>query len=187
MNIGPRVKARRNALNLTLADLSERSGVSRAMLCDIEAGKKNPSIRIVFEIARGLECSLSELLGLPEASPEIAVQRKDERQVLVDASCGIERHLLSPTLISQGVQVILYRAPAGSTLEPIPPQPAGVMEHATMLRGGGVLSIGRRDVELGEGDSVTYPASAPRGFANTSELDSEVLLVVVSPQGVSPA
>ena len=60
--IGKNIQRLRNARNLTLNVLSERSGVSKAMLSQIESDKVNPTIATVWKIARGLGVDLQDLL-----------------------------------------------------------------------------------------------------------------------------
>ncbi|MEC9373486.1 MAG: XRE family transcriptional regulator, partial [Planctomycetota bacterium] len=180
----PLVKALRSGRNLTLSELSRRSRVSKGMLSDIEAGRKNPTIRVAFQIAQGLGCSISELLGVPEGpNGEAQFERRDERQVLVDPESGIERRLLSTGLVQSGVQVLLYHVPPGKGLMEMPPQPNGVMEHACVLKGSGRATIGDEEYEMNEGDSLTYHAAIARGFTNTSKDPTEVLLVIVTNVG----
>ena len=72
LSVGPRVKALREGLGLSLRDLSERSGVSAPMLSQVERGETSPTLAVAGRIASGLELSLSQLL--PRASEE-AVHR----------------------------------------------------------------------------------------------------------------
>ena len=51
VEIGEAIKSRRQGKGLTLDGLAGRSGVSRAMLSEIERGVKNPTIRVVCQIA----------------------------------------------------------------------------------------------------------------------------------------
>ena len=51
MEFGDAVRHRRVALELSLGDLADRCGVSKAMLSEIETGKKNPTLRVACAIA----------------------------------------------------------------------------------------------------------------------------------------
>ena len=64
--IGPRVKALREAMDLSLRDLAERSGVSAPMLSQVERGETSPTLQVAARIAAGLELRLSQLLRLDE-------------------------------------------------------------------------------------------------------------------------
>ncbi|MCJ7985524.1 helix-turn-helix domain-containing protein [Priestia sp. OVL9] len=52
------VKLRKNR-NLTLDQVSELTGVSKAMLAQIEKGKSSPTVTTLWKIANGLQVSFS--------------------------------------------------------------------------------------------------------------------------------
>lgn len=176
-DIGALVRRRRGELGLTLSELASRSGVSASMLSDIEAGKKSPTIRTVFQIASGLACTISELLDLPPAVP-VERQAVSERQVLTDAETGVERHLLSPTLVRRGIQVLLFRLPPRATTGSFPPDRPGAIEHLTALKGRFIVRLDETAYPLEEGDSMTHPADMTTELQNVCDGWSEALLVV---------
>lgn len=63
MSVGENVRRIREERELTQAYVAEHSGISQAMLCQIERGTKNPSLQVGKEIADVLGCSLENLLG----------------------------------------------------------------------------------------------------------------------------
>ena len=71
--VGPRVKALREGLDLSLRDLAERSGVSAPMLSQVERGETSPTLAVASRIAAGLELTLSQLLRLDEGTGVIVV------------------------------------------------------------------------------------------------------------------
>ena len=74
--VGPRVKALREAMGLSLRDLAERSSVSAPMLSQVERGETSPTLSVAAKIARGLDLSLSQLLRLDE-SHHVVIVAKD--------------------------------------------------------------------------------------------------------------
>ncbi len=63
--------------------LAEKSGVSKAMLSQIEAEKVNPTIAVVWKIAQGLGVELQDLLsGGGQISRRFNVVRKDSLTTL---------------------------------------------------------------------------------------------------------
>ncbi|MGH2981371.1 MAG: helix-turn-helix domain-containing protein, partial [Solirubrobacterales bacterium] len=77
--IGARVRALREAMDLSLRDLAERSGVSAPMLSQVERGETSPTLAVAGKIAAGLELTLSQLLRLDE-SPHAVVTRAGRRR-----------------------------------------------------------------------------------------------------------
>src|SRR5215467_14329516 len=60
--IGKRVKLRREAAGLTLDQLSRLSGVSKAMLSQVERSRANPTVVVLLKIAGGLGCTLDDIV-----------------------------------------------------------------------------------------------------------------------------
>ncbi len=62
-SIGTVLRQVRSERSLTLEETAALTGVSKAMLGQIERGKSNPTISVLWKIATGLKVSFSELLG----------------------------------------------------------------------------------------------------------------------------
>lgn len=60
--IGKVIKRIRFDQDLTLEDAAQLTGVSKAMLGQIERGESNPTISVLWKIASGLRVSFSDLL-----------------------------------------------------------------------------------------------------------------------------
>lgn len=63
MPIGTNIKKRREAYDIEQQELARRVGISKAMMCYIEAGTKIPSLAIIIRLADTLNCTLDELVG----------------------------------------------------------------------------------------------------------------------------
>src|SRR5215813_3951937 len=96
--VGPRVKALREAMDLSLRDLAERSGVSAPMLSQVERGETSPTLAVAEKIAAGLELTLSQLLRLDE-DRHVVVVRAGERRTSRQRGHTVEE--LSPPLPGQ--------------------------------------------------------------------------------------
>ena len=60
--IGENVKRLRRERNLTLGQLASLSGISKAMLSDMEKGDSNPTVNTLWKIANGLKVPYTRLL-----------------------------------------------------------------------------------------------------------------------------
>src|SRR6478672_10242121 len=83
---GLRVKALREAMDLSLRDLAQRSGVSAPMLSQVERGETSPTLTVANRIAAGLDLRLSQLLRLDEGGTVTVVHPADRR------TGGADRH-----------------------------------------------------------------------------------------------
>ena len=66
----------REAMDLSLRDLAERSGVSAPMLSQVERGETSPTLAVAAKIAAGLELTLSQLLRLDEDAHVVVSPRR---------------------------------------------------------------------------------------------------------------
>ena len=182
MELGETIRTRRHAQGLTLDALSKRTGVSRAMLSEIERGAKNPTIRLVCQIADGLGTTVSELIGeAPAREPNVpVVVRPDERQTLIDPRSGAVRQILSPGYLRLGVEVLWYTIPPGEQVIGIPPAQPGTLEHLTVVHGRFDCVIGGQSLPLQAGDSAFFDADVARDFANSGAETCELFVIIDS-------
>jgi transcriptional regulator with XRE-family HTH domain len=180
IQIGPRVRALREAMDLSLRDLAERSGVSAPMLSQVERGETSPTLAVASRIAAGLELKLSQLLRLDEADSVSIVRRAERRR-----GGGAEGHafeILTPPLPGQRAElsrhVLVAGAATGGEGDP-PMHEPGSREIAVVERGVVTLHIDDAEHELGEGDTVTFDADLAHRFENPGPGEA-VLLAVVS-------
>lgn len=81
-HIGPFIKSRRDELRLSLQDVADRIGASKAHIWELENGSaKNPTVRMVLGLADALECSVDRVLGIETAKPVLS----DEEMSLIAA------------------------------------------------------------------------------------------------------
>src|SRR3954468_17665801 len=77
LDVGPRIRALREGMDLSLRDLADRSGVSAPMLSQVERGETSPTLSVAGRIAAGLELTLSQLLRLDESEGVTVVRSPD--------------------------------------------------------------------------------------------------------------
>ena len=62
-SMGTRIRARRTALGMTLAQVAEESGLSLPYVSNLERGRGNPTIEALRSIAGALQQPVADLLG----------------------------------------------------------------------------------------------------------------------------
>src|SRR5688572_33407883 len=80
-SLGPSVRRLREAQQLSLRTLAERTGFSASFLSQVENGQASPSISSMERIATALGVSLGEFFQTAETNP-LPVVRADARAVL---------------------------------------------------------------------------------------------------------
>jgi transcriptional regulator with XRE-family HTH domain len=179
IHVGPRVRALREAMDLSLRDLAERSGVSAPMLSQVERGETSPTLLIAARIAAGLELRLSQLLRLDEGGTVSVVRAGDGRQ---GGAEGHRYEICTPPLPGQRAEVSRHTlTPGASTGGPGDPpiHEVGARETAVVQAGVATLVIDGERHELRTGDAVTFDADLSHHFENHGK-EEAVLLAVVS-------
>jgi transcriptional regulator with XRE-family HTH domain len=179
--LGPRIRALREAMDLSLRDLAERSGVSAPMLSQVERGETSPTLQVATRIARGLDLRLSQLLRLDEDGA-VTIVRAGERRTGPRARTGHAYEILTPPLPGQRAELSRHTLAGGAVTggpgDP-PMHEPGSRETALVESGTVVLHCDGARHELAAGDCVTFDADLPHHFENPGE-QAAVLLALVS-------
>lgn len=180
VSIGPRVRALREGLGLSLRDLAERSGVSAPMLSQVERSETSPTLAVAERIASGLELTLSQLLRLDE-SDGVTVVRAGERLSGGSAEAGHRYEVLTPPVPGQRAEVSLHTLRRdGATGGPGDPpiHEPGSRETAVVTAGRVALVCAGRRHELDTGDAVTFDSDLPHHFENAGSDEAGFMAVV---------
>ncbi|HEX8053182.1 MAG TPA: cupin domain-containing protein [Thermoleophilaceae bacterium] len=182
VEIGPRIRALREAMGLSLRDLGERAGVSAPMIGQVERGETSPTLAVANRIASGLELSLSQLLRLDE-SEGVTVIRRHQRRPGASRASGHAYELLTPQLPGQRAEVSRHvLKPGAATGGPDDPpiHEPGSRETAVLIAGRLTLICTGTRYELNEGDAVTFDADLPHRFENPGPDEARFMAVVTA-------
>ena len=69
--VGPRLRALRLRRNVTLAELSDTTGISVSTLSRLESGQRRPNLELLLPLAREHGVPLDELVGAPATGDPI--------------------------------------------------------------------------------------------------------------------
>jgi transcriptional regulator with XRE-family HTH domain len=180
MPMGPRVKALREAMGLSLRDLSQRSGVSAPMLSQVERGETSPTLAVAGKIADGLELRLSQLLRLDEDGAVTVTRAGNGRPSGGDLRAGHRYEVLTAPLPGQRAELsrhVLAAGGATGTAGDPPIHEPGTRESALVEAGRLVLQCDGTDFTLEEGDCVTFDADLPHHFENPGPGEARFLAV----------
>lgn len=162
MSIGDQIKKIRLIRKLTIKQLATDTGLSQALISQIERDQANPSISSLKKIADKLEVPLTALF---ESSSEnySQVVRKDERKKLVPND-KITYELLSPNM-SMAMELMYSIYEEGSSSGDELYSHKGE-ECGTVIQGQMEVTIGSEVHVLGEGDSIYFKADIPHRYRN---------------------
>jgi transcriptional regulator with XRE-family HTH domain len=176
--VGRNIQKIRKEKRLTLGALSERSGVSKAMLSQIETEKVNPTVATVWKISQGLQVSLDKLLK--EAGVEgrrFHVSRSEHISTLDTEEKGVHIKVLSPFSMVEDLEIYLVTLSPGGELESSPHFP-GTEEFLTIISGNVRVRAGENLSEMHAGDFISYHCDVDHTIKNTGTGEAVVHMVV---------
>lgn len=166
------IRAYRLRRNLTLAQLSELSGVSVGHLSRLENGTRTPTVRLLLQLARALGVSIGELVGETSEQSAVYVSRSVDRHTIEADDATSLQSLSDPSLRwLQSVELTLMPGRVGE-----PATHAGE-EWIYVLSGAIEVDLNGSVCTLGADDTVHFRADVPHSLRNPHEQAAKVLIV----------
>jgi len=174
--LGANLRRLRSRRNLSLEKLAKLSGVSRAMLGQIELGQSAPTVNVLWKIGTALEVPFSALItSRPTAS--FHVMRADQAKRLASSDGSFVSRALFPFDEPRRVEFYELRlAPGG--VERADAHPPGTVENLVVSRGVVEIETGGATHDLGPGDAVVFEADAAHSYRNAGDGEAVMYLVM---------
>ena len=174
--VAENLRQKRKARGMSLEDLAQSSGVSRAALSQVETCKTNPTVGLLWKIAVGLGVPFADLLGEPKTGTSIL--RRAESQVLRSLDGKLESRPLTPVGASPLCEIYELRlAPrARHASEPHAP---GTHEILVVLTGSLRLHVAEEIHQLAAGDTVSFSADRPHSYENAGATEARYHNVIL--------
>ncbi|NUP14213.1 MAG: helix-turn-helix transcriptional regulator [Polyangiaceae bacterium] len=181
--VGKNLRRFRAERGLSLEGLSKVSGVSRAMLGQIELGQSTPTINVVWKIARALDMPFSALIS-EERNAGTWVLPRAKARLLTSKDGVFTSRALFPMDRPRHVEFYELRLAAGGR-EDAEPHPQGTTENLIVSKGRVALAIDGDRRLLDEGDAIFFEADVPHTYENVDAKTEAIMhLVMTYPQKV---
>lgn len=181
--LGSTIRELRRSHGLTIADISERAGISRGMLSKIETGQTATSLDTLTRLSRALGVSLSALFrNFDVADSGAQLVRKGESMEVArrGTRSGHTYHLLA---YDQGpnklFEPFLITIEQESETFPIFEHPG--TEFIYMLEGQIQYRHGKNLYDLKPGDALTFNGEIPHGPEKLTQCPIRFLSVIIYP------
>lgn len=161
------LKALRAQRRWSLTQAAERSGVSKAMLGQIERGESSPTVAILWKIATGFAVPFSLFITPPESAREVVHYREGERPPFRQQNAQMQVRPLADfdALLGLDLLEIAFSADAFSASAPHAP---GVTEHVIVISGMLDVQVAQRWHQLKQGEVLRFNADVPHAYRNSS-------------------
>lgn len=175
--LGSNLHRERRRQQLSLDALAAASGVSKAMLSQIEADKVNPTIATMWKIAHALNIDFETLLrGEGKRSKRFEVNRR-ENITSIAAESGAVFEVLSPVNMAEDLELYRLKLRPGCVHRSLAHSP-GTEEFLTVLAGSIRVGAGGNSTELRTGDFILFESDIDHEIGNPGDVPAEVYMVV---------
>ena len=164
--IGNKLKDIRNKRNLSLDEVAKLTGVSKAMLGQIERGKSNPTVSTLWKIATGLKISFS--LFIDEDQEDLKVIDQKDISPIIEDNNRMRLYPIFPFDANKGFEIFTIE------LEPdcnhiSTPHNEGVEEYIIVTEGQIEININSKKFILEKGNSMRFMANCPHSYKNINQ------------------
>ncbi len=174
--VGANLRRLRVKRGLSLEKLSRLSGVSRAMLGQIELGQSAPTINVLWKISTALGVPFSGLIGQRQVGG-VVVLRSDSAKTLSSHDGAFSSRALFPFDEPRRVEFYELRlAPHGE--ERAAAHAPGTMENLVVSRGSVEIEVEGSRQMLAQGDAIVFEADAPHVYRNPGDAEALMYLVM---------
>lgn len=174
--VGGNLRRLRTRRGLSLERLAQISGVSRAMLGQIELGQSAPTINVLWKIARALEVTFSALISARTQSGAL-VLRSTEAKILTSKDRTFTSRALFPFDEPRRVEFYELHLAAGS-VEDADAHPPGTSENLVVTAGALEIDVAGDTHRLEAGDSILFEADTPHAYRNPGKVEAVMYLVM---------
>ena len=174
--VGGNLRRLRTRRGLSLERLAQISGVSRAMLGQIELGQSAPTINVLWKIARALEVTFSALISARSQSGALVLRAQDSK-ILTSKDRSFSSRALFPFDEPRRVEFYELRLAAGA-VEDADAHPPGTGENLVLTAGTVEIDVAGDTHRLEAGDSILFEADTPHAYRNPGKIETVMYLVM---------
>src|SRR6478752_6698247 len=170
------VKLRKNR-NLTLDQVSELTGVSKAMLAQIEKGKSSPTVTTLWKIANGLQVSFS--VFMKEDTPDVQKVSIKQLDPITDNKGDYLVYSFFPYHPEKKFEIYIVTLKPGCTHE----SKTHLGDEYLLVKEGKLLvTVGMQEHKVQSGDALQFSGSTPHSYTNSSKETASFFLLMYYPE-----
>jgi transcriptional regulator with XRE-family HTH domain len=154
--IAENLRYARKSRGMSLRDLADQAGVSKALLSQLERGVANPTIEVLSAVGTALDLDFADLIRVPLYEPQVLRAEAAEA-----AEIGARTLFSSP---DRRRFEIYETTLAAEHSRDSAPHGRGSEEYAYVLSGLVTLEIGQWTVRLRAGDAVRFSGEAEHSY-----------------------
>lgn len=176
LEIGARIRKRRQELGLSLRELGKRTDLTAGFLSQVENDQVSPSLNSLQSIATALQVPMFYFLDNAQPEPVVRAERR-RHLYFPDSHMGYD--LLTPDFTHQMMSLMIHMEPHTRRIALPLARPTEQWMH--VLQGRMEIQIGEAAYELEPGDSVYYDGDMLREFGSISDEELVIICCITPP------
>jgi transcriptional regulator with XRE-family HTH domain len=177
-NIGKNIHRIRKERNLSLDKVAEITGVSKAMLGQIERGESNPTVTTLWKIANGFHVSFSSLIE--EEVPPVSVINVASINPLEEEEGEYRVYPLFPFDSSKRFEIFSIHLEPGCTHES-EAHHKGVEEYVIVSQGELDIILNQISYNVEQGNAIHFVADQPHIYRNPTSFPAHYTILIYYP------
>jgi transcriptional regulator with XRE-family HTH domain len=174
--VGHNLKRQRVRQGHSLERLAKLSGVSRAMISQVELGRSVPTIGLLWKLARALGVPFAALTSDAKTGGTVVLRSKDAK-LLASADGSFTSRALFPFDTERRIEFYkLTLTPHG--VELAVPHAPGTLENLTVVVGEVEIEVADSVHVLHADDAILFEADVPHAYRNRGGLTAVMYLVM---------
>lgn len=167
IDIGSKIRELRKSKNISIAELSNKTGLSIGLISQTERNIVVPSVVSLWKIAKGLDVSIGYFFGEEDKRVGNPIVRKNNRKRIVTTNSNAIYELLCPDL-NRKIEFLHI------TLEPGDSSTKDLITHegeecGIVIKGKLMVKTEFEEYILEEGDSIYFDSTIPHRYINIGE------------------
>ena len=176
LQLGNRLSLLRKRKNMTLDELSSKSGVSKSILSQIERDLSNPTVATISRIAAALDEKLSDFFLKIEVEETSSIRSSKETPSITSKDGLCELNILGAGETVNWLQWYILEMKPKGTLDSGSHGPK-TFENLTVIDGQIEVEFGKTKKKLSKGDTFRFQSNREHTLKNISKLKAKVLMV----------
>ncbi|RBP51172.1 XRE family transcriptional regulator [Arenicella xantha] len=166
----------RHQHELSLAEVAEASGVSRATLSRIERAETSPTASVLGRLCSTYGITMSRLMMKVESASPRHLLFADAK-TWEDPETGYKRTVISPPTHDYAIEIAHGELPPGADVRYQKPPQQGLEQHLVLISGALNVSFDGADYSMSRLDCVALKLRGRSRFRNLGEVPASYLII----------
>ncbi|WP_027415135.1 helix-turn-helix domain-containing protein [Aneurinibacillus terranovensis] len=169
-----KIKDLRKKNDMTLKDLSEKTGLSVSFLSQVERGSTSLAITSLKKIADAFKVPITEFFD-NESNQNFIVKKESQKPFKIEGSSA-EYTRLAGNFSSRALEPIIVSVSPGLVEDNVFSHPGE--EFYYVLEGAVIFNVDGKEYLVKAGDSLHFPSQLPHYWSNPLNQNSKILCVL---------